>query len=135
MKLIPIVLSGGSGTRLWPISRAANPKQFSSLLNETLQTLTLRRLERYEPAVIVTGEKLKTLTENEILEQKFKVAGIIYESAGKNTAPAVAVACYYLQLMGLEKNICGVFSSDASITKENEFHAVIEKAIDQANSG
>lgn len=135
MKLIPIVLSGGSGTRLWPISTAANPKQFSSLLNDTLQTLTLKRLAFYEPSIIVTGEKLKTLTEKEILEHQFRVSGIIYESSGKNTAPAVAVACMYLQLLGFEKNICGVFSSDALITKEPEFHTVIEKAIEQAKSG
>ncbi len=133
MKLIPIVLSGGSGTRLWPISTAANPKQFSSLLSDTLQTLTLKRLACYEPSIIVTGEKLKTLTEKEILEHQFKVSGIIYESTGKNTAPAVAVACRYLELLGLQKNICSVFSSDALITKENEFHAVIEKAYQQAS--
>lgn len=133
MKLIPIVLSGGSGTRLWPISTAANPKQFSSLLSDTLQTLTLKRLACYEPSIIVTGEKLKTLTEKEISEHQFKVSGIIYESAGKNTAPAVAIACRYLELSKLEKNICGVFSSDALITKENEFHAVIEKAYQEAS--
>ena len=78
MKLIPIVLSGGSGTRLWPISTAAHPKQFSPLLEDTLQTLTLKRISQYEPSIIITGEKLKSLTENEILQHQFKVAEIIY---------------------------------------------------------
>ena len=135
MKLIPIVLSGGSGSRLWPISRSLHPKQFSPLLEETLQTLTLRRLQKYDPPVIVTGEKLKSLTEKEIAEHHFKVNKIIYESEGKNTAPAVALACRYLELKGLQNQICGVFSSDALITKEDKFHAAINAAHEAAQLG
>lgn len=135
MNLIPIVLSGGSGTRLWPISRNNYPKQFSPLLDQTLQTLTLKRLKNYQPALIVTGEKLKVLTEKEIAEHQFKVQGIIYESEGKNTAPAVAMACKYLQMKGLQNNVCGVFSSDALITKEDAFHHAVQVAAAEALAG
>lgn len=135
MNLIPIVLSGGSGTRLWPISRSNYPKQFSPLLDQTLQTLTLKRLKGYQPALIVTGEKLKVLTEKEIAEHQFKVQGIIYESEGRNTAPAVAMACKYLQMNSLQNNVCGVFSSDALITKEDAFHFAVSKAAAEAITG
>ncbi len=135
MNLIPIVLSGGSGTRLWPISRQDSPKQFSHLLDQTLQALTLRRLKKYQPSLIVTGKKLQALTEQEIAHHNFAVHGLIYESEGKNTAPAVAMACRYLELKGLEKNICGVFSSDALITKEDAFHSAVHLASLEAASG
>ncbi|MBC7421148.1 MAG: mannose-1-phosphate guanylyltransferase/mannose-6-phosphate isomerase [Bdellovibrio sp.] len=128
MNLIPIILSGGSGTRLWPISRVSYPKQFCQLLEDSLQTLTFQRLKNYQSSVLVTSEKLVTLTEKEIAEHKFKVRKIIYETESKNTAPAVALACHYLALSGLEDEVCGVFSSDALIADQNAFEKAIKTA-------
>lgn len=130
--LIPIILSGGSGTRLWPISRVTYPKQFCQLLEDSLQTLTLRRLQKYPPSVIVTSEKLVTLTEKEIAEHSFKVRKIIYETEGKNTAPAVALACHYLSKSGNADSVCGVFSSDALIADQLAFEQAIQLAAESA---
>lgn len=135
MKLIPVVLSGGSGTRLWPVSRANHPKQFSKLLEETLQSLTLKRLSQYGPSVVVTSTRLKVLTQKEILENNFQIEKVIYEPQGKNTAAAVAIACQYLALKKLEASVVGVFSSDALILKEDVFHQVIEVAAREASLG
>jgi mannose-1-phosphate guanylyltransferase/mannose-6-phosphate isomerase len=128
MNLIPIVLSGGSGTRLWPMSRTTYPKQFCNLLNESLQTLTLKRLKDYEPSVIITSDKLATLTQTEISENKFSVEKIIFEPAAKNTAAAIAVACRYLELKGLVNEVVGVFSSDALVLNEPAFHEAVKVA-------
>lgn len=135
MSLIPVVLSGGSGTRLWPVSRANHPKQFCKLLEESLQTMTLKRLRCFEDPLIVTSEKLRVLTEKEIATHQFSVRQIIYETEGKNTAPAVAIACRYLELTGASEQICGVFSSDALITKSSAFESAITEAKKAAGLG
>ncbi|MBC7456699.1 MAG: mannose-1-phosphate guanylyltransferase/mannose-6-phosphate isomerase [Bdellovibrionaceae bacterium] len=135
MNLIPIILSGGSGTRLWPISRVNYPKQFCQLLEDSLQTLTFKRLKKYQPPVLVTSEKLITLTEKEIAEQGFKVQKTIYETESKNTAPAVALACHFLASAGLADSVCGVFSSDALIADQNAFEKAVEIAAENAKNG
>lgn len=132
MKLIPVVLSGGSGTRLWPMSRMQYPKQFCKLLNKSLQTLTLERLKSYQPSLIVTSENLKVLTQKEISENNFAVSHVIYEPEGKNTAVAIAVACRYLELHGQQDQVVGVFSSDALISNTTAFHAAVEVAVQSA---
>lgn len=128
MKLIPVVLSGGSGTRLWPMSRTTYPKQFCPLLDKSLQTLTLERLQKYEPSLVVTSEKLMNLTKKEIVENKFAIHHVIYEPQGKNTAAAIAVACRFLELQNLQDEVVGVFSSDALITNPEAFHEAIDVA-------
>ena len=98
MKIIPVIMSGGSGTRLWPISRVNYPKQFAELLEKPLQTLAIERLQKYGKGLIVTTEKLKNLTEKDIIQNKLQVEKVIYEPEGKNTAAAIALVCKYLSL-------------------------------------
>lgn len=128
MKLIPIIMSGGSGTRLWPISRVKYPKQFCDLLDKPLQTLTIERLQKYGAGLLVTSEKLKDLTEKDIIQNHLKIEKVLYEPIGKNTAAAVAFACKYLELTGRQNEIAGVFSSDALILKDNEFESALKAA-------
>ena len=61
--MIPVVISGGSGTRLWPVSRSQFPKQFCELFEEPLQSMTLQRCRKVGSPWILTGAALKTLTE------------------------------------------------------------------------
>lgn len=135
MKFIPVILSGGSGTRLWPVSRVKYPKQFCEILNKPLQTLTVERLQEYGEGILVTAEKLRDLTEKDIIQNNLKIEKVLYEPLGKNTAAAVALACKYLQLQGREKEVVGVFSSDALILRQQEFDKALQAAVRSANEG
>lgn len=92
---IPIVLAGGSGTRLWPKSREAYPKQFISVLdNKSPFVLTLNRVQKLSPdlVIIVCNQEYSYLIE-EILDSYSFEFKIILEPIGKNTAPAISLAC------------------------------------------
>lgn len=130
---IPVILSGGSGTRLWPISRTKYPKQFCELLDKPLQTLTIERLQKYGQGLLVTSEKLRDMTEKDIIQNKLQIEKVLYEPVGKNTAAAVALACQYLLLTQRGSEVVGVFSSDALILKEQEFDLALEAAVKSAN--
>lgn len=132
MKFIPVILSGGSGTRLWPISRTKYPKQFCELLDKPLQTLTIERLQKYGSGLLVTAERLKDLTEKDIIQNKLKIEKVLYEPTGKNTAVAVALACKYLELSGRAGEVVGVFSSDAIIQKAEELDQALNAAVQSA---
>lgn len=136
MKFIPVIMSGGSGTRLWPVSRTSYPKQFCELVgSKPLQTLTIERLQKYGSGLLVTSERLKDLTEKDILQNHLKIDKILYEPTGKNTAAAVALACKYLELSNRTSEVAGVFSSDALILKTEEFDVAISAAVKAAGEG
>lgn len=127
--MIPVVLSGGSGTRLWPVSRQQMPKQFCDIFGKPLQTLTLERCEKMGAAPwIVTSQALKTLTELNLQQNGLTQTQVIYEPFGKNTAPAIAVLCQVLLSQGLGEEIAGVFPSDHLITEEAKFLDVVKFA-------
>lgn len=132
MNLIPIIMSGGSGTRLWPISRTKYPKQFCELLDKPLQTLTIERLQKYGAGLLVTSEKLKDMTEKDIIQNRLNIEKVLYEPTGKNTAAAVALACKYLQMTNRQEEVVGVFSSDALILKDQEFEGALSAAVRSA---
>ena len=135
MKMTPIILSGGSGTRLWPVSRKQYPKQFCDLLDKPLQTLTIERLQVYGEGIIVTSSALKVLTEKNIKQNNLKISKVLYEPVGKNTAAAVVLACKYLELNGRTEEIAGVFPSDALILDQKAFDTALKTAVAQASVG
>ncbi|MGZ3690845.1 MAG: mannose-1-phosphate guanylyltransferase/mannose-6-phosphate isomerase [Pseudobdellovibrio sp.] len=135
MKIIPVIMSGGSGTRLWPMSRVKYPKQFTELLDKPLQTLAVERLQKFGQCLIVTTEKLKDLTEKDILQNQLKVEKVIYEPFGKNTAAAVALVSKYAQLTGRTHEVMGVFPADSLILKRPEFEMALAAAIESAQKG
>lgn len=126
--MIPVVLSGGSGTRLWPVSRQQIPKQFCEIFEEALQTSTLRRSLKLGTPWIITGQSLKVLTEMEISRLGAKNVEVIYEPFGKNTAPAIAVLCQRLLQNNLQDEVVGVFPSDHLIANEPDFLKVVNFA-------
>lgn len=126
--MIPVILSGGSGTRLWPVSRQQIPKQFCEIFDEALQTTTLRRSLKLGTPWVITGKALKVLTEMEIARLGAKNVEVIYEPFGKNTAPAIAVLCQRLLQQGLQNEVVGVFPSDHLIANEADFIKVVEFA-------
>ena len=100
MKLHPVVLSGGSGTRLWPLSRDNFPKQFlpifgrSTLLQETL--LRLDGLTDVAPAVVVCNEAHRFLAMDQLRQIGKEPLDIIIEPVARNTAPALTLAALAL---------------------------------------
>ena len=97
--LIPVILSGGSGTRLWPLSRELYPKQLLSLVGKgTMLQETLARLDGIElpaaigNAIVVCNESHRFLVAEQLREAGVVAQAILLEPTGRNTAPAVAVA-------------------------------------------
>lgn len=133
--MIPIVLSGGSGTRLWPVSRAACPKQFVELFDESLLAKTLRRLQPLgSPWVIAVAEQ-RFLTQRVMAEAGLPREQALFEPRGRNTAPAVALACRVLLDRGLGEEVAGIFPADHLIQDEAGFHAVCRLAEECARRG
>jgi len=100
MKIYPVILSGGAGTRLWPLSRAALPKQLLPLVsNRTmLQDTALRVSGRTEwmAPLIVCGNEHRFMVAEQMREINVTPLGIVLEPTGRNTAPAVAAAAAFL---------------------------------------
>ena len=133
--LYPVILSGGSGTRLWPMSRAALPKQFLPLVSEhTLFQETLLRLKDFPgiaPPLIVCSNDHRFLAAEQLLEISVPPLLQILEPVGRNTAPAVAVAAF----AALEKNeqaILLVLPADHLIQDVAGFHEAIHIALELA---
>ena len=98
--LCPVILAGGGGTRLWPLSREHYPKQFLKLFGEnTLLQNTLLRLsgisDKFEVSnpLIICNENHRFLVAEQTVECELDLSGIILEPEGRNTAPALTVAC------------------------------------------
>lgn len=97
--LIPVILSGGVGSRLWPLSREGRPKQFLPLADElSMLQATSQRLANLEvaPPVIVCNEEHRFLVAEQMREIGVKPEAIILEPAGRNTAPAIALAALHI---------------------------------------
>ena len=98
--LIPVLLSGGVGSRLWPVSRAARPKQFLPLGGEgSMLQETHRRLQGLQcgPAMVVCNDEHRFMVAEQLREVGAESATIILEPAGRNTAPAIALAALQAQ--------------------------------------
>ena len=124
-----VIMAGGSGTRLWPMSRKNKPKQFLSLLNsQTMLQLMYQELRRvFTPShiIIQTHRKFITTVQEQIPELPFE--NILVEPAARDTAPAFGFAAAYL-LQRDPHAIMGIFYSDHIIKKNHEFVAAVETA-------
>ena len=95
-KIVPVIMAGGKGTRLWPLSRATAPKQFIQFVGDkTLFQETLERVsdpELYEAPIVVTNEEFRFLVAEQARERAIPLAAILLEPVARNTAAAVAAA-------------------------------------------
>jgi len=138
MQITPVILSGGSGTRLWPLSRKQYPKQYLSLagdntmLQETI--LRLNGLDNLADPVIVCNADHRFLVAEQCQQIGIKNPTILLEPVGINTAPAIAAAALQ-SLRDSEESILLVLSADHVIQDVDAFHEAINIASQQAQSG
>ncbi len=136
--IIPIVLSGGSGSRLWPLSRELNPKQFQKLdSNRTLFQQTLLRLEGIQgmrsPIVVCNAEHRFTVAE-QLNEIDLPNNGIFLEQSGRNTLPALGIAAMAAQSLD-PTGLMLVLPADHLVGDIEKFQQTIENAMPVARSG
>lgn len=110
--MIPVILSGGSGTRLWPVSRESYPKQFCEFFDKSFLRSSIERVREVGDPWVVTLSSMAELTKRALAESGFDANSIVLEPMAKNTAPAIALMCHVLQMKGLEKEIVGIFPAD-----------------------
>src|SRR5476649_772292 len=138
MALVPVILSGGAGTRLWPLSRELYPKQLLALVTrDTLLQATVRRLKGLEASapMVVCNEAHRFLVAEQLRAIDCKPRAIVLEPAGRNTAPAIALAAH-ATLAGEEGDpLLLVLPADHVIPDVVAFHAAIEVASVAARNG
>ncbi|MWP27196.1 mannose-1-phosphate guanylyltransferase/mannose-6-phosphate isomerase, partial [Escherichia coli] len=135
--LLPVVMAGGSGTRLWPLSRTLYPKQFLSLTSRlTMLQETLRRLEGVEhrPALVICNEVHRFIVAEQMRNVNLANSGILLEPVGRNTAPAVALAALKAISSG-EDPILLVLAADHEIQDQKRFISSILAAKEFAEEG
>src|SRR2546427_4343009 len=134
----PVILSGGSGTRLWPMSRRLLPKQFLPLVSErTLLQDTVLRLQGFGGAlapIVVSNDEHRFLVAEQMREIGVKSEVQILEPVGRNTAPAVAVGALHVQRRHPEPVLL-VLPSDHLIQDNPAVHSAISAAIPLAAGG
>jgi mannose-1-phosphate guanylyltransferase/mannose-6-phosphate isomerase len=138
MKIYPVILSGGAGTRLWPLSRAVMPKQLLPLVTDKtmLQETALR--VRGWPGVtaplVVCGNEHRFLVAEQLRDVGITPHGIMLEPAGRNTAPAVAAAAQFLLAQDPDA-VMLVLPADHVIEKNEAFRLAVERAAKLVESG
>ncbi|MGH6808536.1 MAG: mannose-1-phosphate guanylyltransferase/mannose-6-phosphate isomerase [Ensifer adhaerens] len=118
-KIVPVIMAGGKGTRLWPLSRSGAPKQFLQILSDRSlfqQTLERVRDERlYEPAIIVTNSDFRFIVAEQARAVDAPLSDILLEPVARNTAPALAAAAFVVLARYGEAAIMQVLASDHEI--------------------
>jgi mannose-1-phosphate guanylyltransferase/mannose-6-phosphate isomerase len=142
MKITPVILCGGSGTRLWPLSRAGFPKQF--LVLSGTNSLFQQAVERLQgvatddmvlgETLVVTNEEHRFLALDQLRELKNVAATLLLEPVARNTAPALTLAALHASAQG-EDPILVVTPADQTITNSAAFTAALQTSVQAATDG
>ncbi len=142
LAVTPVLLCGGSGSRLWPLSRADRPKQLQVLADQdTMLQATVRRVcnggdaLQFEAPLVVSGEGHRFQIAEQLLHVGVQPQALLLEPEGRNTAPAVAFAAQLLASQGKADALMLVMPSDHLIADEAAFRAAIAAAAPAAASG
>lgn len=134
-KIVPVILSGGAGTRLWPLSRPESPKQFHALTGtETMLQMTASRVAdptRFEAPLVVAGASHADEVERQLAAAGVSPGTLILEPMGRNTAAAIALAA----LERAPGDLLLVMPSDHVITRPDAFREAVDRAARQAEQG
>ncbi len=137
--IIPIIMCGGSGSRLWPLSRQSFPKQFLEL-SENKKSLLQNTVERINDLkdvlnpILICNEEHRFLAAEQMREIRIKPTSILLEPIGRNTGPAIALAA--LKAISINKNpILIVLSSDHEIKDKKKFLKVLDSGVNFALNG
>ena len=142
-KIIPIILAGGTGTRLWPLSRKSYPKQFLKLIDNeyTMLQKTYKRIENFPDIcrpIIICNEEHRFIVGHQMNEINIEPLEILLEPEGRNTTPAITIAALKALEIFKDTNIepiLLILSSDHQIKDLNNFQLVIKNSIDIAFKG
>lgn len=140
MQVIPVIMAGGSGTRLWPLSRVQYPKQFLPLASggQTLLQATIQRLEGLDVAssLLICNEEHRFLAAEQLRSIGRDEAQILLEPAGRNTAPAIALAAMQaIKLQASNDAVLLVLAADHFIEDVAAFQDCVHAALPLANDG
>ncbi len=139
-KIIPIILAGGTGSRLWPLSRKSFPKQFLKLLDDeyTMLQKTYQRIENLDNIcrpIIICNEEHRFIVGHQMKDIKVEPLSILLEPEGRNTAPAITIAALKAIEIYKDKNIDPILlilSSDHQIKDIDNFQYAIKNSIELA---
>jgi mannose-1-phosphate guanylyltransferase/mannose-6-phosphate isomerase len=142
INVTPVILCGGSGTRLWPLSRAGFPKQFLSLTgNESLFQQATERLValgaddiQVAKPLIVTGEEHRFLASEQLREAGIELGAAFLEPVGRNTAPALTLAALTAQVDGQDP-VLVVTPADQTVVNTAAFTQAMQQAVREASGG
>ncbi len=139
-KIFPLIICGGTGTRLWPLSRSSFPKQFLrynpqnefSFIQDTFKRLT--NIKNIQEPILICNEEHRFIAAEQMREINVDPKSIILEPCGRNTAPAIALGT--IQAINFDKNsLVLVLPADHSINNANQFSEIINNGIKYAEEG
>jgi len=140
-KLFPVILCGGSGTRLWPLSRKSFPKQFVKLVSEeTLYQSSAKRLAgkltgaEFQPPVIMTNSDFRFIVVEQLQEIGIDPGAVIIEPSSRNTAPAVLAAALHAADIDADALVL-IAPSDHVMDEPELFRRAVERGIEAAQDG
>ena len=139
-KITPVILCGGSGTRLWPLSRSSFPKQFLALQENCQNTFiqeTYERLiglENLDEPLIICNQEHRFIVAEQMRERNIMPKSIILEPFGRNTAPAITIAALNTLINGDDSNLL-ILSADHFIKNKKRFLEIINSSIKYCNEG
>ena len=134
-KIIPVLLAGGKGTRLWPLSRESLPKQYISISSnnkDTLLQMTQKRISNLKnicAPILICNEEHRFIVAEQMKEIGIKPNSILLEPFGKNTCPAITIAAFKALEIENDPNLL-IMSSDHDIQDIDKFIKTIEKGLE-----